>query len=141
MTAMVANGQSETSTSESVRTAERELGERPVVAAAFAAVVLQLHPEYANGRGQALVEPFAAAGGRHGRSQDARTTKGWLDAIRALIDQDASPRLNGRLVLLGLALLDDQIFQLLHGRSALEPLVAEIVIANERRPQAETREE
>jgi hypothetical protein len=88
-----------------------------VTASAFAAEILRLHPEYGNKRAAQLELDTTS-----GRTAPATT---WLSEIRALLPASMALELHGRLVIAGLARLDDVLRQQLTSTGFLEALESE----------------
>ncbi len=63
----------------------------------FAVALIELHPEYGGGRAPSLDEKG---------TPDRRTVNEWMRAIAELYERDRVAMLHGRLVIIGLALLD-----------------------------------
>jgi hypothetical protein len=82
----------------SVTAAASRLGGE-VTAAAFVSQLLELHPEYGERQG-ATIKLEVEAGVR-------ASTGSWLERVRALLSLDAATELHGRLLIVGLARLDD----------------------------------
>lgn len=91
--------------SPSVRSAaSRFSGEESVSAAALAQAVLELHrSDYAGGKASSLSLGEGPANGTKYPVQD------WLEEIRILFDSSLAPELHGRLVIIGLSLLDPHL--------------------------------
>jgi KAP-like P-loop domain-containing protein len=90
-----------------------------VPATVVAAELLRTHPEYGN-KTAAQVEMEAATDG------PLRSVHQWLLDVRALFDPTQAPELHGRLVLLGLALLDETVRTALDQRGAFDAIRGEL---------------
>ncbi|UCG24027.1 MAG: hypothetical protein JSW55_18155, partial [Chloroflexota bacterium] len=108
------------SLSSSVETASSALGSSALVSSAdIAAEILKLHGEYANDRASEITLNDSNA------NDQRMDVMGWLVEVRALYDEDKEPTLNGRLVVFGLALLDEVLARKLAEDNFLEELERE----------------
>jgi hypothetical protein len=90
----------------------------PIDAAQIMNTLLALHPEYADGKARRL---------RLQRGSQHKTVVEWLSAVVSLYNPSTTPQLHGRLVILGLSLLDRSIGRQLTASDCLHPLEQEIV--------------
>jgi hypothetical protein len=104
--------------SPSVQHLRRALGTEPVTAYAVAVALMDEHRDYGAGRDrpQLHVRPDATT----------KPVERWLGEVRALYRPDAVTVLHGRLVLLGLALLDDDLRSALSREGFLRAVEAEL---------------
>jgi energy-coupling factor transporter ATP-binding protein EcfA2 len=100
--------------------------DRSIDAASFCLVILKQHPEYAGHR--------AASLGLN-ETQRQRKAQDWIEDVQSLVDplrlQEFSktsnaPQLHGRLMILGLCLLDPELYQQLEKTGAFPLLVKEL---------------
>lgn len=83
-------------------------GDGAITAATVVEEILDLHPEYADGKGKDLT----LDGDRP--DQEKRSIREWLETIRELFDVDYEPELHGRIVIIGLYLLNLDLRHQLH---------------------------
>lgn len=89
------------SLSNSVTKARNSLpADEEVTAATIVETILDLHPEYADGKGKDLTLEVERP------DQEKRLVIEWLETIRELFDTEHEPQLHGRAVIIGLYLLD-----------------------------------
>jgi hypothetical protein len=101
----------------SVQSAAAQL-QGEVTAAALVAQLLALHPEYGGGRGRGIkLDP------ERGRRAAAGA---WLEAVGGLIRPGADRQLHGRLVIVGLARIDEDVREQLAGDGFLAEVEREI---------------
>ena len=90
------------SLSSSVETASSALGSSALVSSAdIVAEILKIHGEYANDKASKITLDESNA------NDQRMDVMGWLGEVRTLYDEAREPKLNGRLVIFGLALLDE----------------------------------
>jgi hypothetical protein len=104
--------------SSSVQTAAAGL-DGPAAAAELAAAIVALHPEYAGGRAGQLSLTAAA-------NETRKPADEWLADVRLLFDPGAVGELHGRIVVLGLALLQPSLRSQLDALGVYDGLVAEL---------------
>src|SRR5438552_15549481 len=102
----------------SVAAAARRL-EGAVPAAAVAWELFELHPEY-GGKSSSTTRLS------EGPDSVRRTVDEWLAEVRRLVDESAVPELHGRIVIVGLALLDDDLRGRLEAGGTFSAIVAEL---------------
>ena len=89
--------------SPTVREASRSLQKHePVSAAVFAKDILERHPEHAGQKASAVILDEM-------RADHKRPVQAWLKDIRTLFDLSRAPELHGRLVILGLSILEKEV--------------------------------
>ena len=95
--------------------------DEPISAVAFAKAILKLHHiDYAGGKASALVLDEAIA------ARNKQPVETWLQDIRTLFDASFAPELHGRLVIIGLSLLEPNLRQQLQHDGFLTALEQEI---------------
>lgn len=104
--------------SSSVRRASEPLGSDELPPSAFVAAILRLHPEYGGQRAGSVHLEEAADATR-------RTVGDWLREVRSLFEEEKVPRLDGRAVIAGLALLDGDLRARLEDGRFLDALIGE----------------
>src|SRR5438876_955199 len=113
--------------SDSVAEASKQVGtNNPISAAAFTSAIFSLHPEYAAGK----------AGSLHPENTPTKKTpQEWLEEIRTLFDfehaetfmaSSAAPVIHGRLLVIGLSLLEPALRDQLESIGAFSDLVKEL---------------
>jgi hypothetical protein len=91
-----------------------------VAAVSVVAKLLDAHPEYGGGAGRSLkLEDAMGDVSRHSADE-------WLTRVRTLFSTDTTPRLHGRLVIRGLALLEPQLTKRLLDHGFLAALEDEL---------------
>lgn len=110
------------SLSSSVASVVRELSShRDVSASQIVASLLEYHKDdYARGRARRFRLPEDASG------SDRRPVAEWIDAVRSLYVQKMIPKLHGRLVILGLSMLDWELAKELAANDFLKTLQGEV---------------
>jgi KAP family P-loop domain len=91
----------------------------PVSATELVAAVFALHPEYAGGRAGQLESKLV-------RGERARTADEWLADVRRIFDPSSVGMLHGRVVILGLALLEPALRSQLEGAGAFVGIAKEL---------------
>src|ERR1043166_4490790 len=120
-------GETNAGLSSSVVEASKRMGaDKPISAAAFARAILSLHAEYAAGKALSL---------RPEDTPTTKTAKQWLDETRTLFDlgrtetfrkSSAAPVIHGRLLMIGLCLLEPKLREQLESVGAFPDLVKEL---------------
>lgn len=105
--------------SPTVRDVARELGQRLVPAGEIAHAVLRRHPEYGDDRSSSV-----RLDGTAGEME--RTADDWLQEVRTLFHRRKVPELHGRVVVIGLTLLEEGLRRQLEERAFLTALVREL---------------
>jgi hypothetical protein len=91
--------------SSTVMEASQRLQEHePVSAVAFAKAILEKHPEYVGQKASSVILDE-----EHGEQK--RLVQDWLKDIRTLFDPSHVPEMHGRLVILGLSFLDQDLYE------------------------------
>jgi hypothetical protein len=85
---------------ESSRLQEHE----PVSAVTFAKAILEKHPEYVGQKASSVILD-------EGHGEQKRLVQDWLKDIRTLFDPSHVPEMHGRLVILGLSFLDQDLYE------------------------------
>src|SRR6266446_5649351 len=91
----------------------------PVSAVAFAKAILERHPEYASQKASAVILDEA-------RIEHKRLVQDWLKDIRTLFDQSRAPEMYGKLVILGLSYLEQDLCHQLQRNGFLTALEQDI---------------
>ena len=107
--------------SPSVESVERSISKKDkVLASVIVASILRAHPEYAEGKAKTFNAEATSI------SKDKRlTVNEWLYEVRSLYDQEKVPLLHGRIVVLGLSLLDQALSRQLTEKGILSALIKE----------------
>ncbi len=101
----------------SVQGVMRELADSGDVPATTVAVTLQhLHPEYGGGEWPDFHDKDTS---------NRQTIERWVTTVAGLLRTEAAPRLHGRLLLIGLTIVDDDFASLLAGSDFLRKVEAE----------------
>jgi thymidylate kinase len=83
---------------------QRKLAKEDAVAAVdIMRLILEQHPEYGNKAAPMSLVPSKGGDNKH--------ISAWLNDVRSLFDEEAAPVLHGRLVIIGLSMLDDDLKQ------------------------------
>lgn len=107
--------------SEAMKHVVSEFSGNRVSASQIVASLLKRHGnDYANGKGRRLSLSEDAS------RRDRRPVTKWIEAVRPLYDQDKAPELNGRLVILGLSMLDLELAKELSANDFLKSLQEEV---------------
>lgn len=102
----------------SVENAAASLGDEDVTAARLVSALLGLHPEYGERTGQNV--------GLEAGKGDRASAALWIERVRELLVPDAVTELHGRLLIVGLARLDDGLREQLESDGFLAALQREI---------------
>jgi hypothetical protein len=114
--------------SSSVQEAQDRLGlTRPVAAAEFAAVILNLHPEYGQDIGGRVAQELRPA--PNARQEPPGR---WIEEVCDLFEPQLVGRLHGRAVVVGLSLLDRSLADQLRPSRLLEAIAGEMTPPLER---------
>ena len=118
--------------SSSVRGVMADLGRDPMPATDFFARLCEQHPDYIGRKAADLAKELRSLTNANGAQR--LTTDQWVEQARPVFRAGAASWLNTRFMMLALALLDADVFQVLLSRECLAPLFEEI--AGRRRAEA-----